>query len=163
MKTSRSSCLRASIHAAIGMALLIYPVASFAGPCPDTDGDGIPDVCDLCMLDSRNAIAPYLDTDGDGYGNSCDGDFNQSGVTNTLDQATILSVIPPPLGTGNGAPTPDGTDMDGNGLVNFIDYELFLKNFKLGAPGPSGLSCAGTPGCVPPPCCGPPNLSTCSC
>src|SRR5258705_10546975 len=50
----------------------------------DTDADGIPDVLDKCLLDSRNAVST-CDTDGDGYGNVCDGDFNQSGVTNTID------------------------------------------------------------------------------
>ncbi len=47
-------------------------------PVDDQDDDGIPDVCDNCIL---AANADQLDDDGDGFGNRCDGDFNQSGGT----------------------------------------------------------------------------------
>jgi len=65
-------------------ALVAYPIASFAGLAPDADGDGIPDVLDKCMVDSRN-VAMTCDTDQDGYGNVCDGDFNQDGLVNATD------------------------------------------------------------------------------
>src|SRR3989442_11244743 len=58
-------------------ALIGYPIASLAGLAPDADGDGIPDVLDKCVNDSRNASLT-CDRDQDGYGNVCDGDFNKS-------------------------------------------------------------------------------------
>jgi hypothetical protein len=56
-------------------ALIGYPIASLAGLAPDLDGDGIPNVLDKCMADSRN-VSISCDADQDGYGNICDGDFN---------------------------------------------------------------------------------------
>jgi hypothetical protein len=132
-------------------ALIGYPIASFAGLAPDADGDGIPDVLDKCTLDSRNATAPSnCDTDRDGYGNPCDADFDQNFTTNAADFANFFL---PAFKTGS-APT-TGTDMDCNGTTNATDFGIyFVPKFKgapaLGgaAPGPSGLSCAGTAGCM---------------
>jgi hypothetical protein len=117
-------------------------VGSPPPPESDTDADGIPDVLDKCVLDSRNAAAT-CDTDQDGYGNVCDGDFNQSQVVNTID-ATPATILPPyPI-----TPTPNGNDMDCSGVVNADDYTMFfVPNFVAGGPGPSGLCCAGTPPC----------------
>ena len=53
-------------------------------------------------------------------------------------------------------PWPEGMDMDCNNDVNSADFTMyFLPKFKNQAgsggpvPGPSGLSCAGTPLCSP--------------
>jgi len=125
-----------------------YPIASFAGLAPDADGDGIPDVLDKCTLDSRNATAPATcDTDVDGYGNVCDADFDQSGLVVSADFSMFFI---PSFKTS--VPAPTGTDMDCSGLVTASDFSMFfVPKFKgaLGGavPGPSGLSCAGTPGC----------------
>ena len=125
-----------------------FPIASFAGLAPDADGDGIPDVLDKCTLDSRNATAPATcDTDVDGYGNTCDADFDQSFAVLGTDYTMFFI----PAFKGLVAPT-RGQDMDCSGSVLGSDYTMFfIPKFKglLGGaiPGPSGLSCAGVPGC----------------
>ena len=129
-----------------------FPIASFAGLAPDGDGDGIPDVLDKCSIDSRNSVAPATcDTDVDGYGNVCDGDFDQS---MTIVSSDFSMYFVPRFKSGNDAVPPPalGTDMDCSGTVVSSDFSMyFVPKFKglLGGaiPGPSGLSCAGTPGC----------------
>jgi hypothetical protein len=112
------------------------------GPFPDADGDGIPNAVDKCMLDSRNAAAP-CDTDCDGYGNVCDGDFNQSGTVNSADFGMFF--VP---SLNNGVPSSRGTDMNCNGTVSSTDFGMFfVPRLNTGVVGPSGLACAGQPGC----------------
>lgn len=125
-----------------------FPIASFAGLAPDADGDGIPDVLDKCTLDSRNSVAPSTcDTDVDGYGNTCDGDFDQNFIVSAGDFSTFF--VPAFKGL---TPASRGQDMDCNGTTSSGDFSsFFVPKFKglLGGaiPGPSGLSCAGVPGC----------------
>ena len=126
--------------------LIAYPIASFAGLAPDADNDGIPDVLDKCTLDSRN-VASSCDTDVDGYGNPCDGDFDQNFAVNGSDFSTYF--VP----AFKGGSSARGQDMDCNGLTNATDFgSYFVPKFKgaLGGaiPGPSGLACAGTAGCM---------------
>lgn len=127
--------------------LIAYPIASFAGLAPDADNDGIPDVLDKCTLDSRNATAT-CDTDSDGYGNPCDADFDQSNAVNATDFGMYF--IPAFKFGGSSA---RGQDMNCSGAVDATDFGMFfIPKFKgaLGGaiPGPSGLSCAGTAGCM---------------
>jgi len=122
-------------------ALIAYPIASFAGLAPDADGDGIPDVLDKCMLDSRN-VAMSCDTDQDGYGNPCDADFNQDGVVTSADFGMFFL---PAFKSGINA---HGEDMNCDGTITSADFGMFfLPKFKGalggGIPGPSGLGCAG--------------------
>ena len=142
--------MKVGVLATIVFAISIgFPIASFAGLAPDADNDGIPDVLDKCTLDSRNATAPRTcDTDTDGYGNPCDGDFDQNFAVNGSDFGSQFV----PAFKGLIAPT-RGQDMDcSGGNANSNDFsKYFVPKFKglLGGsiPGPSGLSCAGTPGC----------------
>jgi hypothetical protein len=139
--------MKVGVLATMVFATLIgYPVASFAGLAPDSDSDGIPDVLDKCTLDSRNAAAS-CDTDVDGYGNPCDGDFDQNFSINSADFSTYF--VP----AFKGGSSARGQDMDCNGSVISSDFSgYFVPKFKgaLGGavPGPSGLSCAGTAGCM---------------
>ena len=136
---------------AAAVALACWPLAAHAGiawgiACDCGDNDGIPDVLDKCTLDSRNAVAT-CDTDSDGYGNPCDADFDQNFSTLSTD-FTIFFI--PAFKGGSAA---RGQDMDCNGLVNAVDFgNYFVPKFKgaLGGtiPGPSGLACAGQPGCM---------------
>jgi hypothetical protein len=125
-------------------ALIGYPIASFAGLAPDADSDGIPDVLDKCVNDSRNASLT-CDRDQDGYGNVCDGDFNQ---TNTVTSADYSMFFVPAL-----AATTDsagrGTDMNcSGGTVTSADYSMFfVPQLSATKPGLSGLTCAGTIPC----------------
>jgi hypothetical protein len=142
--------------AGIGCGLLLtVPLArSAAAICPgDQDCDGIPDVLDKCVLDSRNAVYT-CDSDQDGYGNPCDADFDQNFVVNTNDYTMYFAPGFSPL---NADPQHRGFDMNCNGVLegavtgpNSVDYlEFFLPMLQSATPvpGPSGLACAGTPGC----------------
>jgi hypothetical protein len=141
--------MKVGVLATTVLAVLIgFPIASFAGLAPDADGDGIPDVLDKCTLDSRNA-AITCDHDTDGYGNVCDADFNQDFSVNSADFGMLFL---PAFKGSDPAPWPQGMDMNCDGSVNSADFGMFfLPKFKGGLggaiPGPSGLSCAGTPGC----------------
>ena len=115
---------------------------------PDTDGDGIPDPLDKCLIDSRNVAAP-CDTDVDGYANVCDADFNQDFSVGSIDFGMFF--VPAFKGT-DPAPWPQGMDSNCDNSVNAIDWGMFfLPRFKgaMGGAkaGPSGLACAGVPGC----------------
>jgi hypothetical protein len=129
--------------------VLCLASATHAGIAADTDGDGIPDVLDKCTLDSRNATAPMTcDSDVDGYGNVCDADFDQSFGVNPID-FTMYFIPYFKTGVDTGS---RGTDMDCAGSVSPTDFSMyFVPKFKgmLGGaiPGPSGLACAGQPGC----------------
>ena len=136
------------IHAFAAFLVLGLPLAASPGPLLEGDGDGIPDVLDKCTEDSRNGTAPSTcDSDCDGYGNVCDADFDQNFISSAGDFGSYFI----PAFKGLIAPT-RGQDMDCNGTVNAIDFsQYFVPKFKgaLGgnAPGPSGLACAGQPGC----------------
>jgi hypothetical protein len=92
----------------------------------DTDGDGVPDLCDNCSL---KANADQRDTDRDGYGDVCDADFDNDGVVSTLDLALLRSM------TGR---TGDGllADLNGDFTVDSADLDLFRSLFGK-PPGPA--------------------------
>lgn len=99
--------------------------------CPstalDSDGDGVPDICDNC---TQVANADQRDTDGDLYGNRCDTDLSGDGVTNLLDVGLLkLEFL---------TPGPNG-DFNGDGIVNLLDVGV-MKQYWLLPPGPSGLT-----------------------
>jgi hypothetical protein len=125
-----------------------FALAAHAGPASDGDGDSIPDVLDKCTMDSRNAVAPSTcDTDCDGYGNVCDPDFDQNFAAFANDYTMYF--IPAFKGL---IVSTRGQDMDCSGAVLGSDYTMyFVPKFKGGLggafPGPSGLACAGQPGC----------------
>jgi hypothetical protein len=123
-------------------ALIGFPIASFAGLAPDADSDGIPDVLDKCVNDSRNASLT-CDRDQDGYGNVCDGDFNESGTTTAADYGMFfVPALASSVDTGN------GTDMNCSGTVTAADYGMFfVPQLAAGKPGLSGLTCAGSIPC----------------
>jgi hypothetical protein len=102
-----------------------YQLSVF-GPLLDTDGDGIPDAIDNCILVPN---PDQRDTDGDGYGNACDADFDNNGIVNFADLAYFKSKF--------GTADPNA-DLDGNGIVNFADLAIFKPLFGK-APGQSGL------------------------
>ena len=132
----------AMIRAFVCVLAASFPLMAFAGPAPDTDGDGVPDVLDNCSS-LANASPNDCDTDADGYGNACDGDFNNSlNVDGTDFNPTFLADF------SAGADSGVGTDMDCSGNVDGTDFNpSFLNQFTQGAPGPSGLNCAGTTPC----------------
>jgi hypothetical protein len=116
--------------ARVGTADMNYPKtllepACGGAACPlDTDGDGISNYTDNCLL---VANADQADGDADGYGNRCDADFDNSGAVNFVDLGAFKS--------GFGSSDPE-LDLDSSGGVNFVDLGIFKSLFG-GEPGPS--------------------------
>ncbi len=94
---------------------------------PDTDGDGVADGDDNCLL---IANPDQHDSNDDGFGNICDPDLNNDNVVNFADLALMKPAF---LST-----DPDA-DLTGDGVVNFSDLAL-LKSYFLESPGPSGVA-----------------------
>lgn len=110
---------------------------------PDTDGDGLPDAVDNCILVANNTgVAAQCDSDNDGLGNLCDADLNNNGHTNAQDYILFRAQ----LGQPSTAPGYNPADLNCNGAVNSQDFVLFRGLLGL-PPGPSGLACAGTVPC----------------
>lgn len=112
------------------------PLVGFAGPAPDGDGDGIPDVIDTC---STVPNAGDCDSDVDGYGNACDGDFNNDGLHTGGDITPFIQALQASDLAG---------DQNCDGLLTGGDITPFIGALQAAAnPGPSGLACAGTIPC----------------
>jgi hypothetical protein len=107
-------------------------------PCRDADGDEIRDVRDNCT-EASNPM--QCDVNADGFGNRCDADLNDDGAVGTPDFFLFSEARDSQEGDSNWNPE---ADLDCDGSVGLTDYILFLKQFG-GAPGPSGLFCAGEP------------------
>jgi predicted extracellular nuclease len=102
---------------------------------PDTDGDGVPDGADNCILKANGPRIPdaggnsQRDTDNDGFGNVCDPDFDGSRSVDFADLAVMKSAF--------FSSDPDA-DLDGNGSVDFSDLAI-MKSLFFDSPGPSAL------------------------
>jgi hypothetical protein len=93
----------------------------------DTDGDGLADYIDNCMLVSNSA---QRDTDGDGYGNICDPDFDNDLIVNASDLAFFKTKF---------FSSDTDADLNGDNVVNAADLAI-LKTMFFKPPGPSGLA-----------------------
>ena len=117
---------------------------------PDTDGDGVPDDSDNCILIANGPLAqgPWAprcdaqeDGDMDGYGNPCDGDFNQDFARGIDDLGEIYAASVQ-------VSTDPQYDFNCDGGVGLDDVaQSFQWSVQLDVPGPSGHPCAGTTPC----------------
>ncbi len=92
----------------------------------DSDLDGVANTADNC-LDRANS--DQRDSNADGFGNACDTDLNDDQVTNFVDIALFAQRF---------QSDDEDADFNGDGKVDFLDFEL-LGEFFLLPPGPSGL------------------------
>jgi len=99
----------------------IFITSAFAAT--DTDGDGVADVSDNCILTSNPL---QRDTDSDGFGNFCDPDFDNNMIVNAADLAYMKTMF------FNNDPD---ADLNGDGVVNAADLAI-LKVYFFKAPGP---------------------------
>ncbi len=115
---------------------------------PDSDGDGVDDPDDNCMLVPN---PDQCDTNLDGLGNVCDADVTNDGVVAILD----FNVLRSNFGKTCDPIRPWGdcadTDFTCDGSVAILDFNI-LRSTLGGPPGPSGLSCEGTAPCPPSAC-----------
>jgi hypothetical protein len=106
----------------------------------DSDGDGIPNTLDDCLLVANPG---QTDTNADGYGNRCDADYDDNGNVDGADLARFKAAYL--SSTGDAAYDAD-IDADSDGEIGPLDFSAF-KTLYLLVPGPSGLACAGSIPC----------------
>ena len=113
-----------TVHTTDGVSASTPVPLAVTLPAPvDTDGDGVGDYVDNCLI---VANTDQRDTNGDSFGNACDPDLNNDGIVNFPD----FSIFRAAWLTNN----PDA-DFNGDGIVNFPDFSI-LVGFWLQSPGP---------------------------
>ena len=114
-------------------------IAGVAGSQPtDVDGDGVRDADDNCLVVPNPS---QLDSNQDGFGNVCDPDLDDDLVVDDDDLLDLLTSF------GQAVPPGDAdADLTEDGVVGMPDA-LVWREYRLMAPGPSGLDCAGTIPC----------------
>ena len=115
-------------HGVLGVASFCLFLAMPAAAIDlDTDGDGVDDSIDNCIL---VANADQRDTNGDGFGNVCDPDLDNNVIVNFGDVGAWVPFFNTVAGDVD-------QDFNGDGFANFLDYALFPQFFNQ-PPGPSG-------------------------
>jgi hypothetical protein len=136
------------------LAITVVSLLSLSGAGPAAagtvnggDSDTVPDAVDNCLTvpngapgQPAGALVGQCDTDRDGYGNACDPDVSNDGVVGGPDYGPITASF------GETGHPDNPADVNCDGVVGGPDYGPVTQKFG-GAPGPSGLSCAGTIPC----------------
>ena len=120
-----------------------FPPVSGAGPCDDSDGDGV------CLQDDNCSAKPnasQTDTNSDGYGNACDADYTNDGFVGGPDFVVLSQQYGRSFCDASYDPDVDLTEDD---FIGGPDFTRFSAGFG-GPPGPSGLACAGVSVPCPP-------------
>ena len=102
----------------LALAVLSAPTAWAA----DADQDGSTDAADNCP---SVANPKQLDGDGDGLGNACDGDFNNDGKIDAIDEQMLQDALQDP----SSAACP-ACDIDDSGAVTPVDYNLYGRMLR---------------------------------
>jgi len=126
-----------------GVASSPYPVSVsniariFVDEPGDTDGDGVPDVCDNCP-DVPNL--DQTDTDGDGLGDACDADDDNDGIADEVDPAPLaFSNAFSDVSLGGGGTT-FGEILDRAGLTVEVSEKLNPDGVRIAASGSGGTA-----------------------
>jgi hypothetical protein len=124
------------------LAALLLALPAFAGTedCtgPDTDTDGVVDMCDNCSADINPG---QTDGDQDGFGDACDCDYDNNIACDGADFGAIVAVFGTVV-----PPTDCEYDYDSNGAVAGADFGWFVARFGSSPlPGPSCGNAPGTP------------------
>jgi hypothetical protein len=120
--------LRAGLLAVFALAISSPALAQ------DADGDGTLDADDNCINVANGPSIPdyggniQLDTDGDGYGNVCDGDLDNNDQINWDDVGSMTAVF---------FSSDPNADLNGDGVVNFLDLGALAARGLFVAPGPT--------------------------
>ena len=115
----------------VSFANLAAAQAPCTSPTLDSDGDGIPDVEDNCILVPNSN---QRDTSGAGIGNACNPDLNHDGIVNTLDLNLFKEAM---LAYNSAAHTYNpNADFNGDGVIDSKDLAI-LVSFLGKPPGPS--------------------------
>jgi hypothetical protein len=132
-------------------ACQIQQVYDAEAPDGDFDADLILNADDNCVgeINGPNQPSNQLDTDADGYGNACDPDYDQDFAVTPGDFGVFLACFGKNTPFASGQPNDPScfqSDFDGDGTVTSADSGTIIERIG-GAPGPSGLWCAGTIPC----------------
>ncbi len=109
---------------------------------PDTDGDGLPDICDddldndgILNDDDNCSDIPnndQLDTDGDGIGDACDDDIDNDGILNDDDNCIDIpntdQLDSDNDGVGDVCDEVPFDDTDGDGIEDNVDNCIYTSN-----------------------------------
>ncbi len=107
----------------------------------DTDGDGVDDSVDNCILIYN---PDQWDSNGDGHGNECDPDINNDCIVDDADADLVeYHWFDPPV-FGPGGYNPDA-DFNNDGLIDIYDY-VYVNYYWHGPPGPGQGVCADSDG-----------------
>jgi hypothetical protein len=86
------SVMNAMVRILAAMTLWVLSQCALAQTveAPDTDGDGVNDARDNCLLVENS---DQRDTNNDGYGNACDMDLNDDQIVNFVDLGLLRKVF----------------------------------------------------------------------
>jgi hypothetical protein len=124
---------RVGVAAAIFLVAAIIPAYAqvCSSPTVDTDGDGIPDVLDNCIL---VANPNQRDTSGSGVGNACNPDLNHDGIVDLTDGIRFAAAIAA-FNSAQHTYTANA-DFNGDGKIDGADFAILTSYIGKG-PGPS--------------------------
>lgn len=104
----------------------------------DSDGDGVPNNSDNCL---EKFNPDQSDGDADRWGNRCDGDFNATKMADYADRNALIKRLGAVFDvTTKGKPRwHPRFDLNGDGVIDETDLDIFDTELFGNKPGPSGI------------------------